>query len=296
LSIGRDDFLDIYMVGDAGSLPPHIMFLQSVSALRNFPMQKLIDNPQFCMPAFYKRGRLIEDNNKTTKNLYVIISGTCRVMKKLTIREEQRAAHSDLVAKMEADSLKAFDIAGVGKCRSKVNCNQHKATSLSPHFTGQVGIKSLERNVNFKKSSVVEVLLVANQPPIEVPLATSHIDLTSESAAKELLIEVAVLTPGEVFGLSAVVFKEQRDLVVEESAPVSLVSNGAECILLNKEFFIDNATFEMRQNIVADIRPYPNESTFVENYWKQMDWNVLKREIYLDTLKKQRRHHSLSSL
>ena len=65
---------------------------------------------------------------------------------------------------------------------------------------------------------------------------------------KKIYIEVQQLFPKDVFGLVHLVFGS-----IEESTSVTLVSEGAECILINKAFFLKHLNDEVRKKLRQNV-------------------------------------------
>lgn len=53
ISIGREDFYDIFMA-KRGEEPEHIRFLRGCPFTEYFPLQSLLQNPQYCLFHYYK--------------------------------------------------------------------------------------------------------------------------------------------------------------------------------------------------------------------------------------------------
>jgi hypothetical protein len=54
ISIGRDDFFDIFMTKNKGEEPDHIRYLRKLNFVKYWPIDKLIDSPQNCRFHYYK--------------------------------------------------------------------------------------------------------------------------------------------------------------------------------------------------------------------------------------------------
>jgi hypothetical protein len=55
ISIGREDFIDIFMSnGKNGKESEHIQFLRTCDFIKNWPIEKLIENPDNCLVHYYK--------------------------------------------------------------------------------------------------------------------------------------------------------------------------------------------------------------------------------------------------
>jgi hypothetical protein len=72
--------------------------------------------------------------------------------------------------------------------------------------------------------------------------------LESYRSDKKIYIEVQHLYPKDVFGLVHLVFGG-----IEGSTSVTLISEGAECILINKAFFLKHLNDEVRKKLRESV-------------------------------------------
>jgi alkyl sulfatase BDS1-like metallo-beta-lactamase superfamily hydrolase len=80
-------------------------------------------------------------------------------------------------------------------------------------------------------------------------------------------------------GLTSIQFDD--DVPVSETS-VSLVSRGAECIMLSKQFFMRHANERVRMELRRQVRPYPTADTFQENLQIKVDWDNYRKELLKD--------------
>lgn len=64
---------------------------------------------------------------------------------------------------------------------------------------------------------------------------------TGASKLKQVYVNVRKLEKGGSFGLDPVLFNDQPTL--------ALISNGAECLMLHKKFYLDNMTDEVLKKL-----------------------------------------------
>ncbi|KAK3752063.1 hypothetical protein QZH41_009165, partial [Actinostola sp. cb2023] len=62
------------------------------------------------------------------------------------------------------------------------------------------------------------------------------------------------------------------------------VSNGAECILLKKSWFLQNANESFLRELRAQISPYPSQETLEQNLQDQANWESFKSQTINDLL------------
>lgn len=83
--------------------------------------------------------------------------------------------------------------------------------------------------------------------------------------------------PGETFGFQDILFDNQPSM--------QLISNGCECILISKEFFIENSTIDYFKTLRKMISPFPELKDLEINYIKHMHWKRFSDMILFDTRK-----------
>ncbi|XP_025095488.1 uncharacterized protein LOC112564697 isoform X3 [Pomacea canaliculata] len=84
LSIGRDDFFDIFMARHgADDVPEHIRFVSQLDFLKGWPIDRLLERPEFCLLHFFKRNMVIVKDSKQSEWIYIVKSGSCQVLKQL---------------------------------------------------------------------------------------------------------------------------------------------------------------------------------------------------------------------
>ncbi|XP_025107834.1 uncharacterized protein LOC112572390 [Pomacea canaliculata] len=79
---------------------------------------------------------------------------------------------------------------------------------------------------------------------------------------------VHTLTKGDVFGLSSLVFLDQPSLC--------LVSNGAECLLIKKRFYLDNCPPDLMRRLKVEVSPYPSEKKLQQDLVDRVNWDIYK--------------------
>ncbi|XP_033098779.1 uncharacterized protein LOC117102570 [Anneissia japonica] len=83
-------------------------------------------------------------------------------------------------------------------------------------------------------------------------------------------VKIDTLEKGDVFGVLEIAFGEQPKLF--------LISNGAECVLISKKFFIQHCTEETVKSITDNMRPYPNDDTSRRDVQEKLNWRK-KRDL-----------------
>jgi hypothetical protein len=94
-------------------------------------------------------------------------------------------------------------------------------------------------------------------------------------------LEIELLKEGDVFGIRDLIFTDYYDL-----NPVSLVSDGVECILVEKKQFARYLN-EIKLNVLKiTIMPYPNEEYFLKKYFEKEDWSSYRKNNFMTTIER----------
>nr|KAG5711384.1 hypothetical protein BaRGS_006081 [Batillaria attramentaria] len=72
-------------------------------------------------------------------------------------------------------------------------------------------------------------------------------------------------------GLAPLVFPDQPSLC--------LISNGAECLMIKKKFYLDNCPQGLAQRLKVEVSPYPSEKKLQQDLVNRINWDVYKNAI-----------------
>nr|XP_054755092.1 uncharacterized protein LOC129261082 [Lytechinus pictus] len=84
---------------------------------------------------------------------------------------------------------------------------------------------------------------------------------------------------GEVFGLNSVLFKS-----VGGSPSLTLTSEGAECILISKNFFLQHLSETAKDRLLRTVPPWPAEARLQELLQEHADWDKYKSAMIGDII------------
>ncbi|CAF1152595.1 unnamed protein product [Adineta steineri] len=85
LAIEQEDFIKIFMANDRENEPDFITFLRQIPEFRGFPIDKIPhNNPNICQVVYYRIGTLMCKDSNEDEWIYIIRTGSCRVIKSLT--------------------------------------------------------------------------------------------------------------------------------------------------------------------------------------------------------------------
>jgi hypothetical protein len=184
-----------------------------------------------------------------------------------------------------------------GKCKvlKKVKFNSeamdtYKSTLQS---TRQLDLKKYELVNSFAKSKIhhkAQQSAAASQPNN----VFSRQRFSSTDPKKSSFLELFKLKEGDVYGLQDLILNRSTD---NKPSPAMLVSEGAECILINKRYFMEclspNALIKLR----FLITPYPSDDKLVSKYFHSFAWQNFKSDSFTKTLnrvKQEKKYKSAS--
>ncbi|XP_069495637.1 uncharacterized protein [Ambystoma mexicanum] len=85
LAVSREDFLGIFLNNESREGPDFMKFLHKIHIFSGWPIEKLpYSNPRICVHTFFKPGTVITKDSKASSKIYVIKTGTVRVLKAMT--------------------------------------------------------------------------------------------------------------------------------------------------------------------------------------------------------------------
>ncbi|XP_071081611.1 uncharacterized protein [Haliotis cracherodii] len=90
-------------------------------------------------------------------------------------------------------------------------------------------------------------------------------------------VKVQTVTKGQVFGLA--------DLLLGQQTSFCVVSNGADCLLINKQLYMDHVTDDLARRTRQQLCPYPSEETLQRSLQTSVDWNAYREVTLANTLK-----------
>ncbi|XP_068701269.1 uncharacterized protein [Montipora foliosa] len=105
---------------------------------------------------------------------------------------------------------------------------------------------------------------------------TSHPD----QKAEQVVVQIELLKRKDQFGLSTILFDNP-------AVKCHLVSNGAECVLIKKSWFLQHTNEAMLRKLRNKIPPYPSQAKLEQKMQDQANWDSFKTQTIntlLDTL------------
>ncbi|KAK3762835.1 hypothetical protein RRG08_040529 [Elysia crispata] len=128
---------------------------------------------------------------------------------------------------------------------------------------------------------------VASPGGFQSQIRTIHNDLDAGFARKDPgeitaadlnpeFVHIQTLTKGRVFGLS--------DLILGQQTSFCVVSNGADCLLINKQMFLEHMPESLYTQLRLDLCPYPTEEELQKGLKVSVDWQAYKGITLANTL------------
>nr|XP_054768653.1 uncharacterized protein LOC129276279 isoform X1 [Lytechinus pictus] len=103
---------------------------------------------------------------------------------------------------------------------------------------------------------------------------STKMNMESMTDSRPVFVCIQTLQKGGVFGLVDVLFSEQPSL--------SLISNGAECMVMSKHFFLQHANDDMLHRVKISMMPFAKEDEIQRSLENQLKWEVY-RTITMET-------------
>ncbi|XP_052796040.1 cyclic nucleotide-binding domain-containing protein 2-like isoform X2 [Mya arenaria] len=294
LAVSREDFIDIFMHIEKDREPEHIRFLRSIDLLRGWPLDQLPhDNPRICLFTFFRRGVLLCKDSNTSEWIYVIKSGTCRVLKDLYDTKPNIPGLERIPYSIDQTYIKLPPIPHVKSHDSSEYRRQphryHRSTndahahthshrssrlpSIDTVSSQQLSLTALEH-----QHQLDELFEKRHNTPRKYIHRVSHDSSTprddhheSHAGPSKVFVQIQKLLPKDVFGLEQAVFG-----LIGQTTSCSLVSDGAECVLINKKFFTQHLTDSLLKHLRRTIQPIPTEKSLQQKLQDQANWDAYK--------------------
>ncbi|XP_062585589.1 cyclic nucleotide-binding domain-containing protein 2-like isoform X1 [Saccostrea cucullata] len=296
LAVGREDFVDIFMPMDKDQEPEHIRFLRTVHLLKGWPIEKLpYHDTKICCFTYFRRGLLLCKDSNISDWVYIIKTGSCRVLKSLHsakpnipgLLSSQKLTRSLLrlppisSPKSSKTSLSSSSLSSDKSPRSdssygtprpqKHKCTiQHLSDILHKPYpedsTEHEEHQKLLDQIFIQKHTYTSKWGKRTSPKVSEP----------ESASKRhkpdtVYVQIQKLGPRETFGVEQVAFGR-----IGKTTSTILVSDGAECILINRKFFQQYLTDEEAKRIRRTLQPIPSEESLQRKLQDSTNWEAYK--------------------
>ncbi|XP_022080634.1 cyclic nucleotide-binding domain-containing protein 2-like isoform X1 [Acanthaster planci] len=244
IAIEMEDFFDMFMgEGDHGKEMEHLKFLRILPFLKGWPVRKLNDHPQMGLFHYFKRGAVISTDSNQSDWLYIVKSGSCQVIKELSEARPGQQRRSSTILDPNMNEKFAPNGLNVGP---KIDSRRRRSSVKEPDLSS-----------------------------LRVP--SSLDDTRSRDGDKKVVfVQLDMLLPKDVFGLPFLC--SEAGIIDARQPSLSLVSRGAEVIMLNKRFFLEHANQYVIRHLKEIVRPYPLQETLQEHLQAHTDWQHYKQQ------------------
>ncbi|CAI9740592.1 Hypothetical predicted protein [Octopus vulgaris] len=258
LTVEREDMLTEFTTYKVDKqVPDHIKFLAHCKFLQFWPVERLRNNLEHCFVYFFKRDELVLEDSHNTDWIYIMKKGICKVVKRLKKPQTQRVNIAN-------NRLKFV---------SNPNSEQIFKLPLKKAYTNARVLDNIEVIDPFADDG--EFSKIVSSIPSTDRLCNKTKQVNNDN--NYVNVQIDLLKCRDVFGLDTLVFDEYYILPATDS--VSLVSGGAEIVLLSKKFFIKNASELVKWQVRKQANSYPSNNDLVVKLESQQMWNDYKKSV-----------------
>ncbi|XP_075448652.1 cyclic nucleotide-binding domain-containing protein 2-like isoform X1 [Ascaphus truei] len=264
LAISRQDFLNIFLNSESQEGPEYIRLLHSIDLLSGWPIHKLpYNNPRICVHTFYRPGTVITKDSKASSKIYVIKTGSVRVLNSMTT---SKPLSSSKAYKLHGQTVTNEESA----VRTLVEKNEPENEDSSCNFIEEeylLPVLQMDRKLNEKTGTN------AKPKGFVAPTDQSGFSkISGNGKTSQIFIHIQTLRAGDIFGLVYTVF--------EDTLSMALVSDGAECIVISKEFFKKQMDEEYIFKLSRYIQPYPSKEMLQMKMQDYINWKAYKSHLF----------------
>ncbi|CAH1268559.1 CNBD2 [Branchiostoma lanceolatum] len=238
-----------------------------LSIFKLWPIDKLLEHPDAWTMQNYQPGFVIVPDSRRCDWIYVVKTGQCKVLKRLTPnegwtvdpREENRLLHSREMGRAHRERKELITAQGDREKdnRALISVLWRNVSTPRTPISGIHTARLDSRHDNREKG------------PSRMQLGSRIFD---PDPSKPVFVVLDVLGPGQAFGFRSVLSSSER------GPSVSLVSNSAEVIQIKKKFFLRYADETILSLLKMKYTPYPSQEDVLESLWKEHQWEDFKRD------------------
>ncbi|XP_052768123.1 uncharacterized protein LOC128208616 [Mya arenaria] len=155
-----------------------------------------------------------------------------------------------------------------------------KVRSQSPSSESMIHIKLKKESVSSGNESVFSHRKQSNASDSDNQ--KSHSDWSGSDSPRDTIgstfyVRLGTVMEKGVFGL--------HQLIYEDMPNLSLVSHGAECVLISKQFLKDHLTKDIANRLRMKLSPYPSSGQLRNAVDDQLNWENYRERVITDVLK-----------
>lgn len=308
LVLDKEDFMELMNTSPDSGLP--IETLRSIELFRNFPLEKFLDDKDAIMTKYFAKEAVIVKDSSDTPFFYIVKSGRCKVVRKQEVLDMSKTTKLPSITTVTRKSPRSTpgknptSLLELTETFSKKNNSRlDKITmrtsvcSMNPNIkiTGDSGIMFAEKNDGehpisrqLEKDPIFDSCgMTCPKKPDKITKKASDVSVTIPT--RTALLQIAVLKPGNMFGLESMMPKvatkisSETDAVEENQDPSTksliLISEGAECIMINKRFFLMNASITTLVQLKALREDYMTVPDARHRIQCLESWDLYKGEL-----------------
>ncbi|XP_071129628.1 cyclic nucleotide-binding domain-containing protein 2-like isoform X5 [Mytilus edulis] len=313
LCISAKDFVEIFMSGGIHGFrnPEQESFMRNVPFLKEWPIELLPTNPKACMFHFFNRGQVLVRDSNRSDWIYIVKSGSLSVFKKLKTVEAQKAGNKHLndrvrtpegekeqLVRKKRENFETWQYRSNLKSHSKIDKRKKQKRYFKNQFEMEHFLGAYLATPSRRRSSISTISDHLDEGEQEIRQAETTMGQGRKTIADEFednkkkgdddeesdeeedhseFIELCVLERGQYFGLTAALYPDQPSLI--------LASNGAECIMISKKFFLEKCSEEALRNINKIESPFPNDEDLQKRLQEYVNWTSHRKQIYNSLVK-----------
>ncbi|XP_071125080.1 cyclic nucleotide-binding domain-containing protein 2-like isoform X1 [Mytilus edulis] len=277
LAVWREDFVDIFMPHTYEKEPEHIKFLRTVTSLSGWPIHKLpYHDPKICCFTYFRRGVLLCRNSNTSEWIYIIKSGSCRVLTELHDTKPLPKLHLEKVKVPRLDSVKTLS-KQVKPIYYKKKSNRCSSENIVKILRGPLCVDKANIDEHKRYLDVIYELHKhkLNNGSRHRKNLNHHKNESACSSASarytSVFVHIQTLGPRDVYGLEHIAFGK-----FAKTTSTTLVSDGAECILISKKFLMQHLTDDEVKKLRNNIQPLPSEEHLQQKLQDTTNWLAYK--------------------
>lgn len=310
LVLDKEDFMELMNTSPDSGLP--IETLRSIELFRNFPLEKFFEEKDAIVTKYFAKDAVIVRDSNDTPFFYIVKSGRCKVVRKQDVLDMTKttklpsiptatrtrsrstpvknpASLLELTESYSQKNTPRFD-----KMKRKSVYSMHsniKLTDDSGIMFGETRDREPSRSHDLEKDPVFDhsVMTCPRKSVIEQKVNKRLSELSISIPTRTALLQIAVLKPGNMFGLESMMPKvankisSEADAIEENQDPSTksliLISEGAECIMINKRFFLTNASITTLVQLKALREDYMTVPDARHRIQCLESWDLYKGEL-----------------
>ncbi|XP_070559081.1 cyclic nucleotide-binding domain-containing protein 2-like isoform X2 [Ptychodera flava] len=278
LCIDIDDYTEIFMSGGLETLSQdeNMEFLRSLYFLKDWPLDLLAENPKKCALSFFRKGQILVEDSANDKWIYIVKSGRCDLLKKVRkfkngeVYEEERIPEKGSRIDMMFEARQTKDEAELfveELRRARAERESQRCAQLA----------AIEENAG---SDLVETDSLksgntSDESEEDLDESTDNREHTSDGNQTGDLnyrfIKIKSLTKGDTFGLADLAYGARRNFF--------LISEAAECVMLSKKFFLNNASIDTLLTIKKTESELPTDEELNNLLRRQTNWVQYRKDM-----------------